>query len=158
MLVSLRWAAYRGGLAAVRDALQAPISIGSSHGFESAPPPPPAGHPDLVLARAVTDKAITADEAALIGSTRLEHLRLADAAAHGHTYHATNAARHRAERRLLTYLTAPTHPPPPQPAPRPLPHPAPPLMPPGAQRGTHPNRVRRSVDEHATRPASSHPP
>ncbi|WP_345613135.1 sigma-70 family RNA polymerase sigma factor [Pseudonocardia adelaidensis] len=107
VLVSLRWAAYRGGLAAVRDALRAPVPVGHrSH--ESTPPHPPAGHPDLVLARAVADQAITADEAALIGSTRLEHVRLADAAAaRGQTYTATNTARYRAERRLLAYLTAP---------------------------------------------------
>jgi hypothetical protein len=107
VLVSLRWAAYRGGLAAVREALRAPVPVGD-HGFESAPPRPAARHPDLVLARAVADGVITHDEAALIGSTRLEHVRLADAAtARGQSYHAANAARHRAERRLLAYLTTP---------------------------------------------------
>ena len=107
VLVSLRWAAYRGGLAAVREALRAPTPL-TVHGFESAPPRPASAHPDLVLARAVADGVITRDDAALIGSTRLEHVRLADAAvARGQTYHAANAARHRAERRLLAYLTAP---------------------------------------------------
>ena len=107
VLVSLRWAAYRGGLAAVREALRAPVPV-SGHGFESAPPRPAARHPDLVLARAVADRVITRDEAALIGSTRLEYVRLADAAtARGQTYQAANAARHRAERRLLAYLSSP---------------------------------------------------
>jgi hypothetical protein len=41
-------------------------------GYSSAPPPRPWGHPDLVLAAAVTAGAITAAEAALIGATRLE--------------------------------------------------------------------------------------
>jgi hypothetical protein len=107
VLVSLRWAAYRGGLAAVREALRAPVPV-SGHGFESAPPRPATRHPDLVLARAVADRVITRDEAALIGSTRLEHVRLADAAtARGQTYHAASSARHRAERRLLAYLSTP---------------------------------------------------
>jgi hypothetical protein len=107
VLVSLRWAAYRGGLAAVREALRAPVPVGD-HGFESTPPRPAARHPDLVLARAVAERVISHDEAALIGSTRLEHVRLADAAtARGQTYHAANAVRHRAERRLLAYLSTP---------------------------------------------------
>jgi hypothetical protein len=117
VLVSLRWAAYRGGLAAVREALRAPVPVGD-HGFESTSPRPVARHPDLVLARAVADRVISHDEATLIGSTRLEHVRLADAAtARGQTYQAANSARHRAERRLLAYLTAPDQ------APDPLPDP-----------------------------------
>jgi hypothetical protein len=117
VLVSLRWAAYRGGLAAVREALRAPTPVGA-HRFESTAPRPVACHPDLVLARAVADHVITHDEAALIGSTRLEHVRLADAAtARGQTYQAANAARHRAERRLLAYLTTPDTTPDPMPDP-----------------------------------------
>jgi hypothetical protein len=41
-------------------------------------PPPPCGHPDLVLARAVTAGVITAEEADLIGVTRLEETTLTE--------------------------------------------------------------------------------
>lgn len=101
----LRWAAYRGGHAQVREALDAPMPIGPS-GYSSAAPPPPFGHPDLVLLRAVADGVLTADEAELIGSTRLEHRSLAEAAAErGSNPGAVQVARWRAERRLRTYLT-----------------------------------------------------
>lgn len=43
----------------------------------SALPPPPVGHPDLVLARAVRAGVLTALEAELIGATRLESTTLA---------------------------------------------------------------------------------
>ncbi len=105
ILVSLRWRAFRAGMTALREALRAPTPHGDRR-FTSAPPPPPAGHPDLVLARAVLDGAITAGEAALIGATRLDHLPLADAAAQlGRTYVAIRQARSRAEHRLVAYLT-----------------------------------------------------
>ncbi|MDN5920693.1 MAG: hypothetical protein L0I76_37260 [Pseudonocardia sp.] len=107
VLVSLRWSAYRAGMAAVRDALDAPTPITGTV-LETDREAPVSGHPDLVLARAVADGVITAAEAALIGSTRLEGVRLADAArARAQSYPAANTARHRAERRLLAYLTAP---------------------------------------------------
>ena len=109
LVSSLRWASYRAGLAAVRDALDAPIPHGLA--VPSAAPaadPSRAGHPDLVLARAVTDGVLTTAEADLISSTRLGTVGLADAAAaRGQSYTATRAARLRAERRLLTYLTTP---------------------------------------------------
>ena len=106
VLVSLRWRAYRAGMAAVREALDAPAPI-TGTGLDVAHAAPAHGHPDLVLARAVDDGVITAAEAALIGSTRLEQVRLVDAArARGQSYPAANTARHRAERRLRTYLTA----------------------------------------------------
>ncbi|MBN1174036.1 MAG: hypothetical protein JXA67_17820, partial [Micromonosporaceae bacterium] len=41
-------------------------------------PPPPCGHPDLVLARAVRAGVITAEEAELIGTTRLEETTLTE--------------------------------------------------------------------------------
>lgn len=101
----LRWAAYRGGHAQVREALDAPMPVGTS-GYSSAAPPPPFGHPDLVLLRAVADGVLTADEAELIGSTRLEHRSLAEAATErGSNPGAVQVARWRAERRLRTYLT-----------------------------------------------------
>ena len=72
-----------------------------------------AGHPDLVLARAVADGILSVAEAALIGSTRLEALTIADAArARGQSVGAVTVARHRAEHRLRRYLTTtPPHPP-----------------------------------------------
>lgn len=101
----LRWAAYRAGHACVRDALDAPMPIGTG-GYSSTPPPPPFGHPDLVLLRAVADGVLTAEEAELIGSTRLERRSLAEAAAaRGSNAGAVQVARRRAERRLLAYLT-----------------------------------------------------
>ena len=113
LVSSLRWAAYRAGLAAVRDALDAPTPHGLA--LLSATPaadPGRAGPPDLVLVRAGTDGVLPTAEADLISSTRLGTVGLAEAAAaRGQSYTATRAARLRAEHRLLTYLTTPdTHP------------------------------------------------
>jgi hypothetical protein len=103
IMLRLRWAAYRAGHAAVREALDAPAPSGSV--FRSQQPPAPWGHPDFVLARAVAEGAITAEEAELIGATRLEGVPLATAAAHrGRTYQAVKKARLRAEHRLIAYL------------------------------------------------------
>lgn len=71
IMARLRWEAFRAGLAAIREALDAPTP--AVEGFHSQPPPPPWGHPDFVLARAVAEGVITTDEADLIGATRLEH-------------------------------------------------------------------------------------
>ncbi|MFI6098212.1 hypothetical protein ACIA8G_21840 [Lentzea sp. NPDC051213] len=103
IMLRLRWAAYRAGHTAVREALDAPVPSG--HGFRSTLPPHPWGHPDFVLARAVAEGAITADEAELIGSTRLEGVPLATAAEdRGVTYEAVKKTRQRAEHRLVAYL------------------------------------------------------
>ncbi|MCC8244995.1 hypothetical protein [Saccharothrix luteola] len=106
IMLRLRWAAYRAGHACVREALDAPVPSGhAGEGFRSAMPPPPWGHPDFVLARAVADGAITAVEAELIGATRLEGVSLADVAAERYmSYQAVKKARQRAERRLVAYL------------------------------------------------------
>jgi hypothetical protein len=99
----LRWHAYRGGYAAVREALDAPTPYGP--GFDSTPPPPTAGHPDFVLARAVAAGAITQADAEVIGTTRLEDVPLRGwAAQHGLSYVAARQVRSRAERRLLSWL------------------------------------------------------
>jgi len=145
LFASLRWAAYRAGLAAVHAALAAPVPLpddslttltaattasgdegdgeadtegrewvgGWRGSFGSGPPPAVAGHPDLVLARAVADGILSVAEAALIGSTRLEALTIADAAwARGQSIGAVTVARHRAEHRLRRYLTTtPPNPP-----------------------------------------------
>jgi hypothetical protein len=94
----------------VREALDAPVPSGN--GFRSSAPPPPWGHPDFVLARAVAENAITADEAELIGSTRLEGVALATAAEErGVAYEAVKKTRQRAEHRLIAYLLdTPTEP------------------------------------------------
>ncbi|MFE3649494.1 hypothetical protein ACFXO2_16950 [Streptomyces sp. NPDC059152] len=104
----LWWAGYRNGLnararytgnlgdvpLAERDALH-------SHS-------PQAGHPDFVLDRAVQEGAISADEAELIGRTRLEGEALADAARRlGLGYHACRTRRQVAEERLARYLLVP---------------------------------------------------
>lgn len=103
IMLRLRWAAYRSGQVCVRESLQAPRPCGG--GFGSVAPPPPGGHPDFVLARAVADGVITAGEAELIGSTRLDEVALADAARErGVGYEAVKKTRRRAELRLAAYL------------------------------------------------------
>ncbi|MFD1044761.1 hypothetical protein ACFQ1S_03700 [Kibdelosporangium lantanae] len=103
IMLRLRWAAYRAGYAAVREALDAPPP--SSGAFRSSQPPPPWGHPDFVLARAVAEDVITAEEAELIGETRLEGVPLAVVAdQRGSNYEAVKKARLRAEHRLIAYL------------------------------------------------------
>jgi hypothetical protein len=103
IMLRLRWAAYRAGHTAVRDALTAPLPAGI--GLGSAAPAPPSGHPDFVLARAVADGVLDATEAELIGATRLEGLSLATAAAaRGVSYSTLHQTRRRAEHRLAAYL------------------------------------------------------
>jgi hypothetical protein len=103
VMLRLRWAAYRAGHVAVREALDAPPPAG--HGFRSTEPTKPWGHPDFVLARAVAEGAISPGEADLIGATRLDGVPLAQIAARRHTsYKALAMARSRAEHRLVAYL------------------------------------------------------
>lgn len=103
IMLRLRWAAYRAGHVAVREALDTPVPF--SPGFRPIVPPPPWGHPDFVLARAVAEGAISPFEAELIGCTRLEGVPLADAAASRDlSYQAAKKARRRAEHRLVAYL------------------------------------------------------
>ncbi|MFD8493885.1 sigma-70 family RNA polymerase sigma factor [Amycolatopsis sp. NPDC059657] len=126
ILVRLRWAAYRAGHTALREALDSP-SPSRRIGYWSAEPHRPRGHPDFVLVAAVNDAAITADEAALIGSTRFGELSLTEAAqAREQNYEATKKVRQRAEARLATYLAEQARvadAPPPEPAQMPA-HPA----------------------------------
>jgi hypothetical protein len=104
VMVRLRWAAYRAGHAALREALDAPVPSGNR--CRCTEPALAWGHPDFVLARAVVEKVITADEAELIGSTRLEDHSLVTAAAQrGLSYAAAAQARRRAEHRLAAYLS-----------------------------------------------------
>ncbi len=103
VMLRLRWAAYRAGRIALAEALQAPPPAPAGAG--SLLPHLPWGHPDLVLARAVAEGAITRLEADVIGSTRLEDTAVADwAAAHGLGTWAVYKFRKRAEQRLAAYL------------------------------------------------------
>jgi hypothetical protein len=73
---------------------------------DSMAPPRLVGHPDLVLARAVSRQVITRDEAELIGMTRLEGIGIAQlAAANGYRLGALYLRRERAEARLVGWLT-----------------------------------------------------
>ncbi|WP_245788630.1 sigma-70 family RNA polymerase sigma factor [Amycolatopsis marina] len=105
ILARLYYAAYRAGRLALHEAVGGPIPV-ADVGFDSAPPPRPEGHPDLVLAAAVQAGAITVDEAGLISETRVGETSLAEAAqARGMSYKATAKMRERAEPRLADYLT-----------------------------------------------------
>jgi hypothetical protein len=74
-------------------------------GYASAPPPAPCGHEDLVLARAHRHGVITAEDAELIGMTRLDGMSLAEAAdALGASKNAVKIRRQRAEARLVAWI------------------------------------------------------
>lgn len=101
--IRLRWAAYRAGHRTLLAELNAPTP--HLDGFHSQPPLWPSGHPDLVLARAVAVGVLTTLEADLIGRTRLEDTSLIEwAAIHQQRTTRAQRARHRAERRLVTWL------------------------------------------------------
>lgn len=73
----------------------------------SAMPPPPCGHPDVVLARAVRAGVITGVEAELIGATRMEDTTVAAwADAVGWTRKAAYERRRLAEARLVAAMNA----------------------------------------------------
>ena len=99
----LCFAAYNAGRRLARReaasaGLRAPLA-------ESAIPARPSGHPDFVLARAVRLGVITADEADLIGRSRLEDVPVAKLAAErGISAQAAGMRRHRAETRLTAAL------------------------------------------------------
>ena len=77
----------------------------------SAEPPKPWGHPDFVLARAVTQGVICADDAELIGATRLGEMTLAGAArAWGLDYKAAAQRRRRSEVALVAWILQETGP------------------------------------------------
>lgn len=142
ILVRLRWAAYRAGHRALREALDA-ASPAADLGVRAPGPEHLSGHPDFVLLAAVEAGVLTVAEAALIGDTRFGELSLADAAhARGQTYKATQQARHRAERKLAAHLNTLGEN---NAAPRP-----------GARRAPRRNIVREP--EETRRPVSPRPP
>jgi hypothetical protein len=103
VLGRLRSAAHEAGVAACREMTRAPTPRVQL--LRSCPAPTPARHPDLVLARAVAAGALSRTEAALIGSTRLEPVSLAEVAVvRGQSYRDVRAARIRAERKLSVFL------------------------------------------------------
>ena len=105
VITRLRWAAYRAGLLAryTRDGLPG-VPLPSP---ESAPPPYPWAHPDLLLADAVAKGVLSALQAELIGRSRLEEVTLKQAAAElGVGYEAARKARQRGEARLVTAISS----------------------------------------------------
>jgi hypothetical protein len=97
-------AAYVAARAALRDE-QAATAGRVEPGVDAALPPMPWGHPDLVLARAVAAGVISAREARVIGTTRLEQVSLTEyATATGSTYLAVQRCRQRGEARLVAAL------------------------------------------------------
>lgn len=103
IVVRLHFAARRAGQAALEESLDAPRPVDTDD--HSVAPPPPSGHPDLVLARAVGEGVLTPTEADLISATRLGEVSLTDwGAAHQSEFWATYKARQRAEHRLVSWL------------------------------------------------------
>jgi hypothetical protein len=101
----LRWAAFRAGLLAryARDGI--PPARLPAH--ESAPPPPPWGHPDLLLADAVAKQVLSPLQAELIGRSRLEGVTLKHAADElGLGHDAAYKSRRRGEARLVAALSS----------------------------------------------------
>ncbi|MGW9205650.1 hypothetical protein ACWGR4_01495 [Embleya sp. NPDC055664] len=106
IMIRLRWTAFRAGYAALHEALDAPMPI--APGTQTPIVSTPDGHLDLVLARAVRWGVLTRTEADLIGTTRLDRVRIADwARTHERTVGAAYKARRRAEQRLVAFLREP---------------------------------------------------
>ncbi len=99
----LCWLARTGAQRLLRAELSEQARVGTDP--VSAAPPRPWGHPDLVLAKAVTAGVIGAADAELIGATRIGDMDLADAANElGITYKACHLRRSRAESKLVEFL------------------------------------------------------
>lgn len=103
ILARLRWAAYRGGHTALREALDAPPPLPDRR--DPGESRQPSGHPDLVLTRAVADGVLTDREAGLISATRLGDATLTHVAAEqAVAYKTLHQTRRRAEARLAAWL------------------------------------------------------
>lgn len=105
IVLRLCWAAYRAG-ARHRYADAVP-GAGAQVPVASMAPPRPWGHPDLVLARAVAEKVITAAEADLIARTRLEGVPLTSIARRRREpFRAVLMRRFRAEHKLAEAIVS----------------------------------------------------
>ncbi|GLY79210.1 hypothetical protein [Actinoallomurus iriomotensis] len=105
VITRLRWMAYRAGIKAryTREG----IPVMPLPPLESQPPPPPWGHPDLILFDAVAKGVLSPVQAELIGRSRLENLTLKQAAAElGLGYEAARKARQRGEARLTAAMAS----------------------------------------------------
>lgn len=100
----LLWAAYRRGDRLRRRELTETCRRSATRP-RSLAPPPPWGHPDLVLARAVAEGVVNGEQAELISATRIGDVYLPDLAAElGVKSDTLRHRRRRAERRLLAWL------------------------------------------------------
>ena len=100
----LCWAAWRAGVKArqVDDLLELPADLPTG----SRTPRRPYGHPDLLLGRAVAAGVLTAEQAELIGATRLGDVLVEQIAAEqGLSGSVVRMRRKRAERKLVTALS-----------------------------------------------------
>jgi hypothetical protein len=105
VITRLRWATYRAGLL-LRYARDGIVSMPLPM-WESAPPPQPWGHPDLVLADAIAKGVLSPLAAELIGRSRLEGVTLKQAATElGVGVQAAYKARRRGERRLVAAIAS----------------------------------------------------
>jgi hypothetical protein len=96
-------AAQRAGERAIRDYVSG--AGRHLHLHESAPPPRPWGHPDLVLSDAVANGVLSELDAELIGLTRLERMPLRQAAERlGLSEAAARKRRQRCEPELIAAL------------------------------------------------------
>jgi hypothetical protein len=101
--VRLLWAAWRSGQRArrVSEVVELPDDLAVGSGA----PRVPYGHPDLLLGRAVAARIITADEADLIGDTRLGDVLVDQLAEQqGLSAPVLRMRRHRAEQKLVAAL------------------------------------------------------
>ncbi len=113
ILPRLRWAAFRHGYLALREALDAPLLTeeldelsARSARFRPAPPQRLGGHPEDLLMAAVHDGVITPDEAILIWDTRFGDVPIEDTGGPlGRAGWAIRKVRSRAEQRLVSDLT-----------------------------------------------------
>jgi hypothetical protein len=101
----LRWAAYRAGAAYRTTVANHPVSA-EDPGLATVPPHS-WGHPDLLLADAIAQGVISAADAEIIASTRLESLALTAVARQlAVPYDAVRMRRRRAESRLASAIRA----------------------------------------------------
>jgi hypothetical protein len=103
LAANLLWAAFRAGRSLWVQELSATTNRSEREAGSLAARS--ADHPDLVLARAVRARVITANEAEVIAVTRIERVRIRDLARKlGTTPVALRRRRERAEARLVAYL------------------------------------------------------